>query len=61
MRSGRADQYCDMDGDGIPDICDDDIDGDGVKNLIGLVLFDNPDCSIDERNINHDLLRQHIQ
>ena len=61
MRSWRANQYCDMDWDGIPDICDDDIDGDGVKNLIWLVLFDNPDCSIDERNINHDLLREHIQ
>jgi hypothetical protein len=50
-----------MDKDGIPDICDDDIDGDGTKNLIGLVLFDNPDCSIDERNINKDLFMRHIQ
>jgi hypothetical protein len=25
---------CDQDQDGIPDICDDDIDGDGIKNLI---------------------------
>ncbi|MEI7477541.1 MAG: thrombospondin type 3 repeat-containing protein [bacterium] len=26
--------HCDMDGDGIPDVCDDDIDGDGVKNSL---------------------------
>jgi hypothetical protein len=25
---------CDMDKDNIPDLCDDDIDGDGYKNLI---------------------------
>jgi hypothetical protein len=34
-----------MDNDGIPDICDDDIDGDGVKNLIGIILYERPDCS----------------
>ena len=51
---------CDMDGDGIPDICDDDIDGDGVKNLIGLIKFENPDCSIDERNINPEILKSQI-
>jgi hypothetical protein len=50
-----------MDKDSIPDMCDDDIDGDGVRNLIGLILFDNPDCSIDERNINHELLIKHLQ
>ena len=30
----QKDFHCDMDKDGIPDICDDDIDGDGVPNLI---------------------------
>jgi hypothetical protein len=50
-----------MDNDNIPDICDDDIDGDGVKNLIGLVLFDNPDCSIDGNNINQDMLQTHLE
>ena len=61
MRSWRANQYCDMDDDNIPDICDDDIDGDSVKNLIGLVLFDNDNCSINADNINQDLLQEHIQ
>ena len=27
----------DTDGDGVGDVCDDDIDGDGVKNPIGIV------------------------
>lgn len=60
-RSWRANQYCDMDDDNIPDICDDDIDEDWVKNLIGLILFDNDDCSINADNINHDLLQEQIQ
>ena len=35
MKNGTLSQYkCDQDKDEIPDICDDDIDGDGVKNLI---------------------------
>ena len=34
-RNGTITQFkCDMDKDGIPDICDDDIDGDGIKNLL---------------------------
>lgn len=64
---------CDLDGDGIPDVCDDDIDGDGVKNLIGLVMFENKDCSIvtdptlvqsnpvKVMNVNLDLLKQQYQ
>jgi len=45
---------CDMDKDGIPDICDDDIDWDGIKNLVGLISYENKDCSIDNKNINND-------
>jgi hypothetical protein len=26
-----------MDGDLLPDLCDDDIDGDGVQNLLGVL------------------------
>jgi hypothetical protein len=31
-----------MDKDGIPDICDDDIDNDGIKNLLGLINPNTP-------------------
>lgn len=37
---------CDMDKDGIPDICDDDIDWDGVKNLLGIINYENNNCKI---------------
>ena len=36
---------CDLDKDWIPDICDDDIDWDWVKNLLWLIKFENEDCS----------------
>ena len=51
---------CDQDGDKIPDICDDDIDWDGVKNLIWIILHENKDCSIGENNINSDLLEKEM-
>jgi len=54
------DQFkCDMDWDWIPDICDDDIDGDGMPNLIWLIDFENEDCSINLENINKDILMLH--
>jgi len=37
---------CDMDKDNIPDICDADIDWDGISNLIGTINVENKDCSI---------------
>ena len=49
---------CDLDWDKIPDICDDDIDGDGVKNLVGLLLYENKDCSIWENNVNSNILKK---
>lgn len=30
----KSSYKCDLDGDGIPDMCDSDIDGDGIKNLL---------------------------
>jgi hypothetical protein len=50
-----------MDDDKIPDICDDDIDGDGVKNLIGIIKFENADCSMGENNIDVPILAPHYQ
>ena len=47
---------CDMDSDWIPDICDDDIDWDWIKNLIGIISHENNDCSINADNINQDIL-----
>jgi len=41
---------CDMDQDGTPDICDSDIDGDGIPNQQWLILFENQDCSYGQIN-----------
>jgi len=43
---------CDMDRDKIPDICDEDIDGDGTNNLMWLILYEKPNCAIDSQNTN---------
>jgi len=58
---------CDMDKDGIPDICSDDIDGDGVPNLLWLIQFENKDCSYESNpdtsnaNLNQWILAQHYK
>jgi len=49
---------CDMDHDGIPDMCDDDIDWDWVKNLLWIIKFDNKDCSITNDNIDLNRLNE---
>lgn len=58
---------CDYDKDGIDDRCDDDIDGDGVKNPIGLILQNDSSCDLskaiidkDKRNSMHQLLQSYI-
>ena len=54
-------QYkCDLDGDGIPDVCDDDIDGDGQKNLLWIITKENRDCSVSSNNVNLDILRKQL-
>ena len=68
------DKYkCDLDGDKIPDICDTDIDNDGVKNLLGLVNFENKNCTYESNpnttnntngaqvNLSQDILAAHYQ
>lgn len=56
-QSGEINNYqCDMDADGTPDICDNDIDGDGVNNPIGILIDENDDCSITEDIVNRPLL-----
>lgn len=43
---------CDMDKDGVVDICDDDIDWDTVKNFLWLIKFQSSDCKITNDNID---------
>lgn len=50
-------KLCDKDKDKIPDICDSDLDGDGILNDIGLVLFDNADCSLTGNNLNPQIIK----
>ena len=49
---------CDQDADWIPDICDDDIDGDGVKNLVWIITRENSDCSVTSDNINEWIFKR---
>lgn len=59
---GSISQYqCDLDQDSIPDMCDDDIDGDGVKNSVWLIMFEQEGCVIDNNNIDPTLIQEHIQ
>ena len=45
-------QY-DLDGDGVGNVCDEDINGDGIKNTIG-VVDDNNNIIISKRNTSQD-------
>lgn len=57
---GTLRQYsCDMDKDTIPDICDNDVDGDGFINMLWLIFFEYEDCRIDQWNINPEVLAEH--
>ena len=60
MINGSLWKYkCDMDDDWVPDICDDDIDGDWIKNLVWIIKYENSDCSITTDNINYDIFLSH--
>ena len=51
---------CDQDKDWIPDICDDDIDWDGIKNLVGIITKENKDCSVTSDNVSIEILKKQI-
>ena len=48
---------CDLDKNKIPNMCDEDIDGDGASNFLWLIKYDTSDCKIKD-NINTSLLKQ---
>lgn len=52
---------CDMDKDGRDDICDDDIDGDGVKNAIGVITHDLWWCTITTTNVDQTRYLDHFR
>jgi len=49
----------DMDGDWIPDICDDDIDGDGFPNLIWMINPNKTWTEINDSDISTSILKLH--
>lgn len=51
---------CDMDRDTIPDMCDDDIDGDGKLNMLGLILRQPPQCRYTENDLNPTVIKTTI-
>lgn len=57
--NGTLGKYrCDMDNDEIPDICDDDIDGDGKKNPLGIIRSEKGNCSYGADNVNVNIFAQ---
>ena len=59
MKNWTLSKYkCDMDGDGIPDICDDDIDGDWVKNLVWIISYENKNCFISADSIDVNIFKR---
>lgn len=47
---------CDFDKDWIPDLCDDDIDGDWLKNRLTLLVTEPKDCAL-----SHDLIEKSVR
>lgn len=55
------DGVCDLDQDTIIDMCDTDIDGDGVENLLGILIGENEECRFSRSVIDLDRLQEEIQ
>jgi len=48
--------FCDYDEDNIIDMCDEDIDGDGIKNILGLLIWENDQCRFTASVVDFDRL-----
>jgi PKD repeat protein len=48
--------FCDYDKDTIIDMCDEDIDGDGVENVLGLLIWENNACRFTASILDFDRL-----
>lgn len=49
-----------MDKDGIPDVCDNDIDGDGIENMLGLIARQPLNCNYTTDDLNQDVIAETI-
>ena len=49
---------CDLDQDNIIDMCDIDIDGDGIENMLGLLVGENEQCLFTDAVIDQDVLKE---
>jgi hypothetical protein len=52
---------CDMDGDAIGDLCDEDIDGDWFTQFLWILITELPNCSLDSRAINPVRLQEYAE
>ena len=53
--------FCDLDQDNIIDMCDIDIDGDGVENMLGLVIGENEQCLFTPAVIDQEIIEEQIE
>jgi hypothetical protein len=56
MKVNNIRAQCDFDKDGVDDRCDDDIDGDGIKNPIGLIVINDQSCDLSKAIIDKNKL-----
>lgn len=51
---------CDFDDDGMPDLCDSDLDGDGREQWLTLLLFETPACDFTTNIDEEELALYHL-